>query len=99
MHLYESIIGRLRTAHGISYFIRSTIGVKQGFPLSPTLFGIYIDEMESFLHAHIRDEDGGLLHQVLIVILLFTDDVILLASSPKGLQRQLEALALICDFR
>jgi len=63
-------------------FIRSTIGVKQGFPLSPTLFGIYIDELEAFLHEHIQDNDGCLLHQVLISILLFVDDVVLLAASP-----------------
>jgi hypothetical protein len=29
----------------------------------------------------------------------FSDDVILLASSPEGLQRQLDALALFCDLR
>jgi hypothetical protein len=60
--------------------------VKQGFFLSPTLFGIYIDELES-LHEHIQDGDGCLLHHILISILLFVDDVILLASSPEGLQR------------
>jgi hypothetical protein len=99
MRLYESVLGRLRTVHGISDFIRSTIGVKQGCPLSPTLFGIYIDELEAFLHEHIQDNDGCLLHQVLISILLFVDDVVLLASSPEGLQRQLDALALFCDLR
>ena len=65
-----------------------------GVPLCPTLFGIYIDELESFLHDHIQDGDGCHLHQVLISILLFPNDVVLLASSPKGLQRQLDALAL-----
>jgi hypothetical protein len=99
MRLYESVLGRLHTAHGMSDFIRSTIGVKQGCPLSPTLFGIYIDELESFLHDHIQDDDGCHLHQVLISILLFIDDVVLLASSLRGLQRQLDALALFCDLR
>jgi hypothetical protein len=99
MRLYESVLGRLRTAHGISDFIRSTIGVKQGCPLSPTLFGIYIDELETFLHEHIQDNDGCILHQVLISILLFVDDVVLLSSSPEGLQRQLDALSLFCDLR
>jgi hypothetical protein len=31
--------------------------------------------------------------------LAFADDVVLLASSPEGLQRQLDALALFCDLR
>lgn len=39
------------------------------------------------------------LHQVLISILLFVDDIVLLSSSPEGLQRQLDALALFCDHR
>jgi hypothetical protein len=99
MHLYKSVLGRFHTAHGMSNFIRSTIGVKQGYPLSPTLFGTYIDELESFLHDHIQDNNGCHLHQVLNSILLFVDDVVLLASSPDGLQRQLDTLALFCDLQ
>ena len=87
MRLYESVLGRLRRVGGLSEFIQSTIGVKQGCLLSPTLFGIYIDELESFLRDHIQESDGCLLHQVLISILLFADDIVLLASSPEGLQR------------
>ena len=85
MHLYESILGRLYAAHGMSDFIWSTIVVKQGCPLSPTLFWIYIDELEAFLHEHIHNTDGCILHQVLISILLFADDVVLLSSSLEGL--------------
>jgi hypothetical protein len=62
------------------------------------LFGIYIDELEAFLHKHIQDNDGCLVHQVLISILLFVVDVVLLALSPTGLQRQLDALALFCNL-
>ena len=73
--------------------------MKQGCPLSPALFGIYIDELETFLHEHTQETDGCLLHQVLISILLFVDDIVLLSSSPEGLQRQLDALALFCELR
>jgi hypothetical protein len=59
MRLYDSVSSRLRMAHGLSDFIQSTIGVKQGCPLSPTLLGIYIDDLESYLHEHnIQEEDG-----------------------------------------
>jgi hypothetical protein len=60
--LYESVLDRLRTVNGISDFVRSTIGVKQGCPLSPTLFWICIYELEAFLHEHIQDSDRCLLH-------------------------------------
>jgi hypothetical protein len=83
----------------MSYFMGSTIKVKHGFPLSPTLFGIYIDELEAFLQEHIQDNDICLLHQVKISMFLFVDDVVLLASSLEGLHRQLDALSLFCDLR
>ena len=53
--------------------------MKQGCPLSPTLFGLYIDELEDFLMKSSQPGDGCYLHQVLISILLFADDVALLA--------------------
>jgi hypothetical protein len=87
MRLYELVSGCLKTTHGLSDFIQSTIRVKQGCPLSLTLFGIYIDELESYLHEHIQEGDGFLLHQVLISLLLFVDDLVLSASTPEGLQR------------
>ena len=62
------------------------------------MFGIYIDELEAFLREHTQVTDGCLLHQVLIFILLFANDVVLLSSSPKRLQRQLDALALLLDL-
>ena len=47
--LYEQVFGRVRCPRGMSDTIASTIGVKQGCPLSPTLFGLYIDELVDFL--------------------------------------------------
>lgn len=60
---------------------------------------LYIDEPVSFLHEQIQEGDGFLLHQVLISLLLFADDLVLLASSPEGLQRQIDTLANFCDLR
>ncbi|KAH7292540.1 hypothetical protein KP509_29G073500 [Ceratopteris richardii] len=39
MALHKSVVGRVRTLEGISTLVHSNIGVKQGCPLSPTLFG------------------------------------------------------------
>jgi hypothetical protein len=33
--------------------------VKQGCPLSLTLFGIYVDELQTFFREHIHDGDNG----------------------------------------
>jgi hypothetical protein len=67
-------------------------------PLSLTVFGIYIDELKSFLREHIQDGNACILHHILICLLLFVDDVILLASSPEGLHRQIDAISSFCDL-
>ena len=38
----------------VSEFFNSTIGVKQGFPLSPTLFALCIDELEEMVAKFVR---------------------------------------------
>ena len=43
--LYEQVFECVRCASGLSNCFTSTIGVKQGCPLSSTLFGTYIDEI------------------------------------------------------
>jgi hypothetical protein len=52
MKLYEVVICRLHSSHSLSNFIRSTIGVKHGCPLSMNLFNVYIDELEAHLREH-----------------------------------------------
>ena len=48
--------GQVRTPEGISDIVHSTIGVKQGCPLSPTLFGMYVDEVSDYID---REGDRG----------------------------------------
>jgi hypothetical protein len=45
----------------------SNINVKQGCPLSPTIFYLYIDEVEIYLDE--MDEDSPCLFDVVIAIL------------------------------
>ncbi|MCO5589452.1 hypothetical protein L7F22_043419 [Adiantum nelumboides] len=95
--LYESVTGRVRAAGGLSNAIESTIGVKQGCPLSPTLFGIYIDELSKYVDTY--GDAGSSLVGVMIPLLLYADDVVLISDSPEGLQRQLDALQRFCADR
>ncbi|MCO5548265.1 hypothetical protein L7F22_001722 [Adiantum nelumboides] len=47
--LYAQVTGRVRCPGGLSDPFASTIGVKQGCPLSPTLFGLYIDKISDYI--------------------------------------------------
>ena len=49
IRLYENVISKFKSNEGWSKDIKCNVGVKQGFPLSPSLFGIYIDKLEGCL--------------------------------------------------
>ena len=73
------------------------MGVKQGCPLSPTLFGLYVDGLEK--HLETADIDAPTVRGVLVPLLLYADDLILVSTTAAGLQMQLDALASFCDQR
>ena len=74
----------------------STRGVRQGDPLSPLLFGLFIDRLEKWLAARLPDM-GVQLGSELIRLLLYADDVTLLASSAEQLQALLDCLHEFCS--
>ena len=49
IRLYEKVIAKFKSNEGWSRDIKCNIRVKKGLPLSPTLFGIYIDKLEGCL--------------------------------------------------
>ena len=70
---------------GFSESFVSNMGVKQGCPLSPTLFGLYINELEEVITKQsTRGEvDGSSIGIYTLTILLYADDVILMTHSYK----------------
>lgn len=60
-------------------------GVKQGCPLSPTIFGLFIDRFEEVLKRQ-HPDIGALLGTVRVSLLTYADDIVLIATSEKDLQ-------------
>ncbi len=82
----------VKTAQGLSASFQSVMGVKQGCPLSPTLFGLYLDDLEDAMRAKQHLLDSPSLNGVTLLALLYADDLALASTSMAGLQAQLDVL-------
>ena len=76
------------------YESMSDIDVKQGCLLSPTLIGLYIDELKTYLDKIIGD--SSCLFNIAVAIVLYDDNIVLLFISRASLQRLLNKLYKFC---
>ena len=85
----------------ISDFFESRIGLRQGENLSPILFSIYVNDLETYLVTqgnkgisvgNYTDIDV----YVKLLVLMYADDTVLLSDSAAGLQKALNSLEQYC---
>ena len=87
IRLHKKFISKFKNNEGWEKYINCNIAVKQGFPLSPTLFGVYIDMLEKCL-----EEErcvGAILVEIFIIVLLYADDIVLMETWPSNIDKQL----------
>ena len=72
-----------------------SMGLRQGCPLSATLFGLFIDGLHQYLGTAVPTAGIQIL-QMRLRELVYVDDICLLASSPGQLQALIDALAAYC---
>ena len=72
-----------------------SMGLRQGCPLSATLFGLFIDGLHHYLETAVPMGGIQVLHMRLRE-LVYADDICLLDSSPEQLQALIDALAAYC---
>lgn len=90
--LYGSVPMAVNTPEGLTATFEAVMGVKQGCPLSPTLFGLYLDDFEQALEANHIGLDLPVLPVQRVPALLYADDLALVSTSKEGLQAQLALL-------
>ncbi|MCO5579440.1 hypothetical protein L7F22_033295 [Adiantum nelumboides] len=96
--LYEEVKCKLKTQTGFSQEFMSTMGVKQGCPFSPTLFGLCIDQLEDFVgHVLEEEKDKPSIGAFTLLLLMYADDVVLFGYSIHALQKLLHSVHAFCD--
>ena len=94
--MYANCALCVRAHDGVGESFSAELGVKQGDPLSPLLFGLYVDRITSFLSRRLP-ESGVRVGGSLLACLLYADDLVLLAHDTQTLQHLLDALSLFCQ--
>ena len=92
--IYTTTTYTIKTKHNRLDPITSNLGLKQGCPLSPLLFNLYIDDLAQHLS---NSPDDIFLQGSRISHFLYADDLVLLSSTKEGLQRKLNELGTYAD--
>lgn len=90
--LYKKVSSCIKANSNISDFFEISLGLKQGEPLSPLLFILFVNDVSSNLDFNSLTEND--LNQLCIFMILFADDMVIFTTDPKSLQCQLDSLYL-----
>ena len=92
--MYTTIYAKVYINGNTHGEVMSDINVKQGCPLFSTLFGLYIDELETYLDE--VDWNPPCSFNMVVAIILYVDVVVLLSKSIPCLQKLLNKLYEFC---
>ena len=103
--MYDNIKSCVSVNGVTSSFSESNIGVRQGKNLSPFLFAVFINDLESFLSSNaelqgvdcVTNAASNMIYMYLkIFALLYADDTVILAESSDDFQIALDMYASYC---
>ena len=100
-NIYNNIKSCVQVNGQKSDYFSCYTGVRQGENLSPLLFALYLNDLESFLkynHVNNLKLNDNIFDQFLkIQILLYADDTVLPSDNADGLQYSLNCLDRYCE--
>jgi hypothetical protein len=92
--MYKDISCRIKSKGHLSEEFFYSVGVRQGCVLSPLLFILFINDIVDFIN---KENIGIAVGDAIIFILLYADDIILLADNESYLQQMVSDLQLFCN--
>ena len=109
-NLYANAKSCVQLNNDISDFFEVNIGVRQGENLSPILFALFLNDLNVFMSNNLTSPESlvnsaqncGMPEDdvnvfMKLFVLLYADDTILFAETPKDLQRGLDQMKIYCD--
>ena len=84
--MYAGLVCQVKVEGCLSSEFESTMGVKQGCPLSPTLFGIFIDRLYFRVMSRVPHCGPGLSSGIRVPMMLYADDFCLVARAGSDMR-------------
>ncbi len=91
--LYKEVFYHIKLPEGLTEYVNSSKGVKQGCVLSPSLFNLFISDLPAIFDDTCNPAS---LHNKPVSCLMFADDLVLISLSISGLQTSLNKLEEYC---
>jgi len=82
--MYSKVKTCVKQCSSYSEYFQYAVGLRQCEVMSPLLFSLFIDDLEMFLQDNI--ECGLNIDDIVLTLLLFADDMAILANTPENLQ-------------
>jgi hypothetical protein len=93
--MYKNNLMHIKVEKKLTQTFCPNIGVRQGDNLSPNLFKLFINDLPSIFNS---SDDQVSLNDVKFSCLLYADDLLLLSTTPSGLQNCINKLSLYCEY-
>ena len=103
-YLYQNIKSCIVFSGNQSNFFQSYCGVRQGENLSPTLFSLFLNILENYLHAQdcsgipIDYTDEEITAYLKLLVLLYADDTVIFGTDPHSFQENLNIFYKYCEL-
>ena len=93
--IYSDVKSCVKNFNSLSDFFKSDVGLLQGEVLSPFLFSLFVNDLETYLEQN--PNASLILDQLSMYLLMFADDTVIFSESVEGLQLSLNNLESYCN--
>ena len=94
-NMYVNVKSCVKKCNSYSDYFCYALGLRQGEVMSPLLFAMFVEDLELQLQS--PESPGICIDDIVLILLLFADDMVILGKTPAELQNSLDLLHTYCD--